>query len=506
MGHHAPRGGQVLSDTPPVDAEQQASLLEAGRLLFARECVFMLGVAALNGLPEASLPEVAFAGRSNVGKSSLINALTGRNTLARTSNTPGRTQELNFFNLGQRLILVDMPGYGFANAPKGLVEKWTRLVNGFLKGGGLSGGSDQGGQDQALRAGGGQPPYPGRDQGPRRRLSHLDRHLIRNRPRHRRASRRTDNSSETGVLMNTPDSPDIVQDRKAWLERAKTLSEALPFMRQFSDESLVIKFGGHAMESDDLARLFARDVVLLRQVGINPVVVHGGGPQIDAMLKRLDIQTPRVDGLRFTDEATVEVVEMILAGKINKQIVSAINEAGGFAVGLSGKDGHLIRARKLRRTVKDPESHIEKVLDLGFVGEPAEITPHILNFFRESDIIPVIAPVGMGPAGETYNINADTAAGAIAGAINARRLLMLTDVAGVLDKSGNLIPEMTAAQVKAYIADGTISGGMIPKVETCLAAVEQGVDAAVILDGRVPHAILLELFTPHGVGTLIKAG
>ena len=306
--------------------------------------------------------------------------------------------------------------------------------------------------------------------------------------------------------MNSSDFPDILHDRNAWLDRAKTLSEALPFMRQFSDQSLVIKFGGHAMESDDLARLFAHDVVLLKQVGINPVVVHGGGPQIDAMLKRLDIQTPRVDGLRFTDEATVEVVEMILSGKINKQIVSAINEAGGFAVGLSGKDGHLIRARKLRRTVKDPESHIERVLDLGFVGEPAEITPHILNFFRESDIIPVIAPVGMGPAGETYNINADTAAGAIAGAIDARRLLMLTDVAGVLDKSGNLIPEMTAAQAKAYMADGTISGGMIPKVETCLAAVAQGVAAAVILDGRVPHAILLELFTPHGVGTLIKAG
>ncbi|RAU23888.1 acetylglutamate kinase [Paramagnetospirillum kuznetsovii] len=305
--------------------------------------------------------------------------------------------------------------------------------------------------------------------------------------------------------MSAPQSPDILHDRKAWLERAKTLSEALPFMRQFSDETLVIKFGGHAMESDDLARLFARDVVLLKQVGINPIVVHGGGPQIDAMLKRLDIQTPRVDGLRFTDEATVEVVEMILAGKINKQIVSAINEAGGFAVGLSGKDGHLIRARKLRRTVKDPDSQIEKVLDLGFVGEPAEITPHILDFFRESDIIPVIAPVGMGPAGETYNINADTAAGAIAGATNSRRLLMLTDVAGVLDKTGNLIPEMTASQVKAYIADGTISGGMIPKVETCLQAVEGGVDAAVILDGRVPHAILLELFTPHGVGTLIKA-
>jgi len=277
-------------------------------------------------------------------------------------------------------------------------------------------------------------------------------------------------------------------------------------MRQFSDETLVIKFGGHAMESDDLARLFARDVVLLKQVGINPVVVHGGGPQIDAMLKRLDITTPRVDGLRFTDEATVEVVEMILAGKINKQIVSAINEAGGFAVGLSGKDGHLIRARKLRRTVKDPDSNIERVLDLGFVGEPAEITPHVLEVFRESDVIPVVAPVGMGPAGETYNINADTAAGAIAAATNSRRLLMLTDVAGVLDKSGNLIPEMTAAQAKAYIADGTISGGMIPKVETCLDAVEKGVDAAVILDGRVPHAVLLELFTPHGVGTLIKAG
>jgi acetylglutamate kinase len=299
---------------------------------------------------------------------------------------------------------------------------------------------------------------------------------------------------------------DIMHDRQAWLDRAKTLSEALPFMRQFNDETLVIKFGGHAMESDDLARLFARDVVLLKQVGINPVVVHGGGPQIDAMLKRLDITTPRVDGLRFTDEATVEVVEMILAGKINKQIVSAINEAGGFAVGLSGKDGHLIRARKLRRTVKDPDSNIERVLDLGFVGEPAEINPHILDQFKKSDTIPVIAPVGMGGAGETYNINADTAAGAIAGATNAKRLLMLTDVAGVLDKAGNLIPEMTEAQVNAYIADGTISGGMIPKVETCLDAVRQGVDGAVILDGRVPHAILLELFTPHGVGTLIKAG
>lgn len=296
-------------------------------------------------------------------------------------------------------------------------------------------------------------------------------------------------------------SPD---DRATWLANAQILSEALPFMREFSDKTLVIKFGGHAMESETLFHQFARDIVLLKQVGINPIVVHGGGPQIDQMLTRLQIQTPRVDGLRFTDEATVEVVEMILSGKINKQIVSAINEAGGFAVGLSGKDGHLIRARKLRRTKRDPDSNIEKILDLGLVGEPTEITPHILDIFLETDVIPVVAPVGMGNSGETYNINADTSAGAIASAVNATRLLMLTDVAGVLDKEGNLVPEMTATQARAFIADGTISGGMIPKVETCLAAVDQGVDAAVILDGRVPHAVLLELFMPHGVGTLIK--
>ncbi len=301
------------------------------------------------------------------------------------------------------------------------------------------------------------------------------------------------------------ESPQNLQDRETWLERAQVLSEALPFMRQFSKQTIVVKYGGNAMDKADLSRLFARDIVLLKQVGIHPVVVHGGGPQIDRMLKRLDIVTERVDGLRYTDEATVEVVEMILSGSINKRIVSAINEAGGFAVGLSGKDGNLIRARKLRRTKKDPDSAVEKVLDLGFVGEPAEINTHVLDSFRDSDVIPVIAPVGMGSAGETYNINADTAAGAIASACGARRLLMLTDVAGVLDKSGNLIPEMTASQVAAYIADGTISGGMIPKVETCLDAVAGGVEAAVILDGRVPHAMLLELFTPHGVGTLIKA-
>ena len=298
---------------------------------------------------------------------------------------------------------------------------------------------------------------------------------------------------------------DYTQDRDTWLERAKVLSEALPFMRQFSDETIVVKYGGNAMDKADLSRLFARDVTLLRQVGINPVVVHGGGPQIDRMLDRLGIVSERIDGLRYTDQATVEVVEMVLCGSINKHIVSAINEAGGFAVGLSGKDGNLIRARKLRRTKKTSGSNVETLLDLGYVGEPAEISPEILQFFHETDVIPVIAPVGVGPAGETYNINADTAAGAIASAIGASRLLMLTDVPGVLDSSKNLIPEMTAAQARALIADGTIAGGMIPKVETCLEAVEQGVDAAVILDGRVPHAILLELFTPHGVGTLIKA-
>ncbi len=294
------------------------------------------------------------------------------------------------------------------------------------------------------------------------------------------------------------------EEREVWLQKAKTLSEALPYMRQYNGETFVIKYGGHAMENADLAHLFARDVVLLRQVGVNPVVVHGGGPQIGAMLKKLQIQSQFIDGLRVTDQATVEIVEMVLSGAINKQIVSAINEAGGFAVGLSGKDGHLIRARKLRRSKKDPDSNIEKILDLGFVGEPSEITPHILDYFRESDVIPVIAPVGAGPNGETYNINADTAAGAVAGAVGAARLFMLTDVVGVLDKQGNLIEEMTASQARQLIADGTISGGMIPKVETCLQAVDMGTEAAVILDGRVPHALLLEIFTPHGAGTLIK--
>lgn len=294
-------------------------------------------------------------------------------------------------------------------------------------------------------------------------------------------------------------------DHEIWLEKAGILAEALPFMREHSGETVVLKYGGHAMGDEKSALSFASDVVLLKQVGINPIVVHGGGPQIGAMLDRLRIQSSFIDGLRVTDAATVEIVEMVLCGSINKAIVTAINKAGGFAVGMSGKDGNLIKARKLRRSKKDPGSNIEKILDLGFVGEPHEINPHILDTFEESDIIPVIAPIGVGPNGETYNINADTAAGAIAGAAGATRLLMLTDIAGVLDDTGRLIKEMTVERAKTLIQSGTISGGMIPKVETCLDAVDQGVEAAVIVDGRVPHAVLLELFTPHGAGTLIKA-
>jgi len=292
---------------------------------------------------------------------------------------------------------------------------------------------------------------------------------------------------------------------EAWLNQAKTLSEALPYMRRYSGETLVVKYGGNAMGDPALAELFARDIALLRQVGANPIVVHGGGPQIGAMLDKLKIESEFIHGLRVTDKETVDVVEMVLAGSINKHIVTEINAAGGFAVGLSGKDGNLIRATKLRRTVQDPDSNIERILDLGLVGEPQSITTHILDFFEESDITPVIAPIGVGPKGETLNINADTAAGAIAGEMNAKRLLMLTDVKGVLGEDGKLIAKMTAAQARELIKKGVIHGGMIPKVETCLDAIEEGVEAAVIIDGRVPHAVLLELFTKHGAGTLITA-
>jgi acetylglutamate kinase len=293
--------------------------------------------------------------------------------------------------------------------------------------------------------------------------------------------------------------------REEGLARARVLSEALPYMRRHTGETFVIKYGGHAMGKPELAKLFARDMVLLRQVGINVIVVHGGGPQIAEMLQRLKIKSAFVDGLRVTDQETVEVVEMVLAGSINKQIVSEINTAGGFAAGLCGKDGNLISAAKVRRTKYDPDSNIERVLELGLVGEPTEVNPHILNFFVRSDIIPVIAPIGVSPDGETLNINADTAAGAIAGAAGAKRLLMLTDVEGVLDRSGNVIPMMTAQQARTLIETGIIHGGMIPKVETCLEAVEKGVGGAVIVDGRTPHAVLLELFTEHGAGTLVVA-
>jgi acetylglutamate kinase len=300
---------------------------------------------------------------------------------------------------------------------------------------------------------------------------------------------------------DTPAKPQL--SREEWLAKARTLSEALPYMRRYSGRTFVIKYGGHAMGDESLGELFARDVVLLKQVGINPVVVHGGGPQIGAMLDRLKIKSSFVDGLRVTDKETVDIVEMVLSGSINKQIVSAINNQGGKAVGLSGKDANLISARKLRRTQRDTDSNIEKILDLGFVGEPYQVNPQILETFEKSDIIPVIAPIGMGRNGETYNINADTAAGAVAAALGATRLFLLTDVAGVMDKQKNLISDMSLESARGYMTDGTISGGMIPKIETCISAVEQGVDAAVILDGRVPHALLLEIFTEGGAGTLI---
>jgi acetylglutamate kinase len=292
--------------------------------------------------------------------------------------------------------------------------------------------------------------------------------------------------------------------RTRWLHTAHTLTEALPFMRRYAGRTFVVKYGGHAMGDDEGQKSFARDIVLLKQVGINPVVVHGGGPQIAKMLERLQIKSSFVDGLRVTDAAAVEVVEMVLAGSINKALVGAINAAGGRAIGLSGKDGPLIHAKRLTRTKRDPDSNIERVLDLGFVGDPEWVDPAPLRLFEQSDFIPVIAPIGIGDDGETYNINADTAAGAVAAALGAARLLLLTDVAGVLDADKQLVARMTAQKARQMIADGTISGGMIPKIETCLDAVDKGVEAAVILDGRVPHATLLEIFTAHGAGTLIE--
>jgi acetylglutamate kinase len=286
-------------------------------------------------------------------------------------------------------------------------------------------------------------------------------------------------------------------------EQARVLSEALPHMQRYDEEIIVIKYGGHAMGDDAVARAFARDIVLLEQTAINPVVVHGGGPQIEAMLKKAGVQSQFAGGLRVTDAKTLEIVEMVLAGSINKQIVGYINAAGGKAIGLCGKDGNMVTARKLTRTVVDPDSNIEKVVDLGFVGEPAKVDTAVLDVVLGRELIPVLAPVAGGADGATFNVNADTFAGAIAGALKAKRFLLLTDVPGVLDKSKNLIKELAASDVRKLIADGTISGGMIPKVETCLSALEQGVEGVVILDGKVPHAVLLELFTDHGAGTLI---
>ena len=284
---------------------------------------------------------------------------------------------------------------------------------------------------------------------------------------------------------------------------AHILSEALPHMQRYDEETVVVKYGGHAMGEEEMARNFARDIVLMEQTAINPVVVHGGGPQIGEMLKRLGIKSEFAAGLRITDAATIEIVEMVLAGSINKQLVGFINEAGGKAVGLTGKDGNMVLARKVSRTVVDPDSNIEKIVDLGFVGEPEKVDTTVLTQILGREIIPVLAPVATSAQGGTYNVNADTFAGAIAGALKAKRLLLLTDVPGVLDKSGSLIKELGADEARRLIADGTISGGMIPKVETCIYALEAGVEGVVILDGKVPHAVLLELLTDHGAGTLM---
>ena len=296
--------------------------------------------------------------------------------------------------------------------------------------------------------------------------------------------------------------------RDDWLAKADVLTEALPFMRRYAGKRVVIKYGGHAMGDRTVARLFAQDIVLLKQVGIHPIIVHGGGPQIGDMLKRLEIKSDFVDGLRVTDSATVEVVEMVLAGRINKEIVALIQGVGGRAVGLSGKDGGMIQARKLTRTRPKTDSNIEKNIDLGFVGEPSSVDPTLLEDLLHTGFIPVIAPLGLGEGkegheGQTFNINADTAAGAIAGALQAERLLMLTDIEGVLDGEGALLRNLSPKTARSLIAEGTIAGGMIPKVQTCLDAVAAGAKAAVILDGRVPHALLLEIFTTLGAGTYV---
>ena len=290
-----------------------------------------------------------------------------------------------------------------------------------------------------------------------------------------------------------------------WLDKVATLIESLPYMKRYSGLSVVIKFGGHAMGEQASIEAFASDIVLLQQVGAKPVVVHGGGPQIGSMLSRLEMESNFIDGLRVTDQQTISIVEMVLAGAINKSLVTSISAAGGMSVGISGKDGNLIIAKKLNHRTKDTDSAIENLVDLGYVGIPDKVDKQVLDALLGVNMIPVVAPLGLGADGQTYNINADTAAGSIASALNASRLLMLTDVDGVLDDNGKLIPRLSIAQARQLILDGVIKGGMIPKVETCIQAVQSGAGAAVILDGRKKHAVLVELFTEHGIGTLIHA-
>ncbi len=307
--------------------------------------------------------------------------------------------------------------------------------------------------------------------------------------------------------MSSPDQPSAMQksgDKAVNAhQKAHILAEALPNMLQYDDQTVVIKFGGHAMGNEALATAFAQDIVYLKQSGVNPIVVHGGGPQIAAMLKKLAIKSEFVNGLRVTDKPTVEVVEMVLAGAINKEIVSAINSQGGKAVGISGKDANLMIAAKIT-AMPDPESNLMKAVDIGYVGDPVQVNPHIVDVISRSDLIPVVAPIGVTSGGETLNINADTFASALATATSAKRLLLLTDVAGVLDRDGRLVPELTIEQARGLIRDGTIHGGMIPKIESCIEVVEGGVEAVVIINGTVPHCVLLELFTDHGAGTMLK--
>ena len=288
------------------------------------------------------------------------------------------------------------------------------------------------------------------------------------------------------------------------LAKAETLTDALPYMQRYAGKTFVVKYGGHAMGDARLARNFAEDIVLLKAVGINPVVVHGGGPQIGAMLARVGVQSEFVDGLRVTTKETAEIAEMVLSGAINKELVSWIGQAGGSAIGISGKDGGFVKATKLRRTNRDPDSNIERIIDLGYVGEPKKVDRSVVDMISAAGMIPVIAPIGVGDDGATYNINADTMAGAVASALRAARLFLLTDVPGVLDKQGELLTDLDPAKIQALVDEGTISGGMIPKLETCVKAVQEGVDAAVVLDGRIPHAMLLEIFTSKGAGTLVK--